>query len=70
MSNPSADRRIHGGLGMAEMAMRLATHRCYPYSPGWSGWNPLSRGSAERMIGSASAEYYRIIDRIANGEHP
>ena len=51
--------------GLAMMAWKLAQHRVYPLAPNAF---PASRDYWWKL--GPSAEYYRIIDRIARGEKP
>lgn len=64
-------------LGLAKMAMELAYRRVY-FMPPPPNWEPCSRGAAMHFnferphhpCGSASEEYYRIIDRINQSKQP
>jgi hypothetical protein len=57
-------------LGLAKLMGRVAYKRVWGYYP-VSGWlPPLCRDRVINAPNSASAEYYRICDRIARGEKP
>ena len=77
MTSPlTEEKRFFGGLGLAILIAELATERAYGEFSGCrirlgdidSG--PLPRDEAEAGQWPASAEYYRICDRIARGEAP
>jgi hypothetical protein len=60
--------------GLALMAGELAWHRAYKEAPINGPWLPANPreviAQAAHGVGSASKEYYAIIDRIARGERP
>lgn len=57
-------------VGLARMAVALAVNRVYGFTPlPEANVLPRTHDAAVRE-GSASFEYYAIIDRIARGEKP
>lgn len=55
-------------MGLARMAAQLAHMRVWKYE--CPGWMPTFSREDAFYQSSATAEYYRIIDRIARGEKP
>lgn len=61
-------------MGLALMAAEIACRRAYGYHEKARDWmaikGVIQHAPREYSIGPATAEYYRIIDRLARGERP